>query len=65
MIPLKGGGGRHTYIHTVAPKSATVCMYVCTCRRGFRGRAPAPPVESHNDKGGGGTFSSRSFSTDC
>ena len=32
------------------------------------GGAPArspPPVQSHNDKGGGGTFSSRSFSTDC
>ena len=30
------------------------------------GGAPGtrPPVQSHNDKGGG-TFSSRSFSTDC
>ena len=29
------------------------------------GGGGAPGVQSHNDKGGGGLFSSRSFSTDC
>ena len=40
----------------------------CVCRRGFRGGAPGappPPFRAIMIREGGGTFSSRSFSTDC